>query len=126
MSGLGRGRGDFYLGYFAVGLAGGFQFYSFDRIGLGAEKQDPSDFAVNVEVVPASIEILFLHDLCRFPAVRQLLRSKRRGAGLNDFHFLIDRLFRRLTCGLKLRCGRRPIGERDRTRGLELFLERDL
>src|SRR5512132_3590877 len=49
------GVGDFYLGYFAVGLAGGFQFSSFDRIGLGAEKKDPGDFAVNVEVVPARL-----------------------------------------------------------------------
>ena len=65
---LGQRRGDFYLGYFAVGLAGGFQFYFFDWIGLGAERKDPGDFAVNVEVVPAPTEILFLHDRCRFPA----------------------------------------------------------
>src|SRR5712675_613274 len=29
---LGQRRGDFYLGYFAVGLAGGFQLYFFDRL----------------------------------------------------------------------------------------------
>jgi hypothetical protein len=50
---LGQGRGDFYQGYFAVGLAGGFRLYFFDRIGLGAERKGPGDFAVNVEVVPA-------------------------------------------------------------------------
>ena len=74
---LGQGRGDFYLGYFAVGLPGGFQFYSFDRIGLGAERKDPGDFAINVEVVPALTEVLFLHDRCRFPAVGQLLGRER-------------------------------------------------
>ena len=32
---LGQGRGDFYLGYFAVGLAGGFQLYFLTGIGAG-------------------------------------------------------------------------------------------
>src|SRR6266536_4990659 len=122
---LWQGRGDFDLCNFTVRLATSLEFHFLPGIGARAEKQDPRDLAVNIHLVKALIEIVRC-GCCRLPAFRYFLRSKRRGAGLNDFHFLVDQLFRRLTCGFELGGDRRPIGERDRTGGLELLLERGL
>src|SRR5215216_6774293 len=42
------------------------------------------------------------------------------------FSLVRHQLFPRLTRGFELRCNRHPIGERDRTGSLELFLERSV
>jgi hypothetical protein len=66
---LGKGRGDFYLSYFAVRLAAGLEFHFLPGIRARAEKQDPRDLAVNIHLVKALIEIVLLRllPLASFP-----------------------------------------------------------
>ena len=60
----------------AVWLAAGFEFHFLPGIGARAEKQDPRDLTVNIDLVKALIEIVRC-GCCRLPAVRYFLWSKR-------------------------------------------------
>src|SRR5438093_7887391 len=81
-------RGDFDLCNFAVRLAASLEFHFLPGIGARAEKQDPRDLAVNIDLVKALIEIVRFA-CSRLPAVRNFFWSKGLGAGLNDFYFVI-------------------------------------
>src|SRR5438093_13622218 len=78
-------RGDFDLCNFTVRLATSFEFHFLPGIGARAEKQDPRDLAVNIDLVKALIEIvrcarcpLFsLESRMRYRSERFLLRHLR-------------------------------------------------
>ena len=67
-------RGDFDLRNLAVRLAASLEFHLLPGIGARAEKQDPRDLAVNIDLVKALIEIVRC-SCCRLPVVCYFLRS---------------------------------------------------
>src|SRR5437667_3798503 len=72
---LRQGRGDFDLCNFTIRLATSLEFHFLPGIGARAEKQDPRDLAVNIDLVKALIEIVRFA-CSRLPAVRNSFWSK--------------------------------------------------